>query len=136
MITPQYLLRRKHQPPDKPTRAGRYSVAGWVAPVESWLEFETQWNAELTAWGSDFDHFHMTDFEGSYGPYAQWTPDEHRDRLNVLIDPIVNHTFAGIGASITDVLFESTLPSSLRDKVDPYHFLAVAAFLAGSKVLR
>lgn len=72
-------------------------VAGYVAQVEQWLEFERDWNNCL----NDFkvSSLHMKEFAHSRGDFETWKADEKKrraflSRIISIIRTRVQHTFA------------------------------------------
>ena len=91
-----------------------------------WADFEEEWRKAIGAWG--LSSFHMADFESYYGEFSAWTAEQHRDRLNHLLDLISDHTFGGIGLSLSIADYENVVPEELRGRLTPYHVLAFNCF--------
>ena len=101
-------------------------VSGFMSSQAQWLEFEGKWRKLLDRWGLDF--FHMSDFEGYYGPYSEWTAEQHRDRLNQLLDTIAAHVHGYVGFGLSKADYERSLSPQFREKLTPYHVLALNCF--------
>lgn len=108
-------------------------MAGFVGSQQRWLELEGDWRKALDCWG--LDSFHMTDFESYYRNYSNWTRDQHRDRLNHLLDLISSHTMGYIGFGLSIQAYERALAEDMRDKLTAYHVLAFCCFRYGSQLL-
>lgn len=58
---------------------GFIAVCGWIATVERWRQFESDWNAMLARFG--IPYFHLKELSQFKGPYAKWIPgDAHPER--------------------------------------------------------
>ena len=73
------------------------AVAGFVAAVDQWLEFERNWKETLSKFG--VSSLHMKNFAHSSGEFSEWKGNEakRRDFLRQLIGNIVlrvRHSFA------------------------------------------
>jgi hypothetical protein len=73
------------------------AVAGFVAPVEQWTEFERNWKDCLTAFG--VSALHMKHYAHSRGEFAPWKGDKRKrqdflERLISIIKTRVWHSFA------------------------------------------
>ena len=71
---------------------GFITVCGWVASVERWQRFETEWKAMLTAF--DVPYFHLKELSQCRGPYIKWfgVPSKERDALFVEAARIIRGT--------------------------------------------
>lgn len=58
-------------------------VAGFVAPLTSWVDFEKRWRERLAADG--LKYFHAVEFAHSRKEFDGWRDDEQR-RRNLLSD--------------------------------------------------
>lgn len=101
-------------------------VSGFMSSQPKWLEFEGKWQKLLDRWGLDF--FHMSEFEGYYGPYSNWTKEQHRERLNQLLDLIAAHVHGYIGFGLSKADYERSFSPQFREKLTPYHVLAFTCF--------
>jgi hypothetical protein len=64
----------------------KMTIGGCLASSESWERLSLRWSSALAAMG--LPRFHMAAFEARRPPYSNWTEDQRRDRLNVLLDII------------------------------------------------
>jgi hypothetical protein len=72
------------------------SVAGFIATVEQWIEFERNWKTALDDYG--VSELHMKTFAPGAGEFASWKDDKHRrrlflERLISIIKVRVRHSF-------------------------------------------
>lgn len=66
---------------------GFIAVSGWIASVERWRQFESDWNAMLCAHGVPY--MHMKECAHFKGPYSKWFATEVRaDRESFVKDAI------------------------------------------------
>ncbi len=75
------------------------AVAGFIAEVNQWIEFERNWKEILNRQDFKVSSLHMKDFCHSTGEFASWKGDEQRRRnfLSALIGTIkvrARHSFA------------------------------------------
>jgi hypothetical protein len=75
------------------------AVAGFVATVRQWKEFERNWKDCLNDFG--VSALHMRDFAHSRGEFTEWKGDENRrrrflGRLISIIQVRVQHSFASV----------------------------------------
>lgn len=106
---------------------------GCVASVESWTEFEKEWQQTLNTFG--ISCFHMTDFESHRGLFRGWEKKrkKHKQLIANLIDIMQSHTELYIGAS--ENVAEYNLMKEPKD--DPYfNCLMVCLDSASSYVSR
>ncbi len=97
------------------------AVAGAIASVESWLEFEARWNGVLAEF--DAPPLHMKTFAHSTGEFAGWKGDETKRRdfqerlMRVALD-----TIDGIIGAVIDVRVFRSLdePEQRAHAYDPY----------------
>ena len=80
-----------------PTDTKSLAVAGFVAPVEQWIEFERNWGDCLKAFG--VSSLHMKNYAHSRGDFTEWKGDTERrrhflERLINIIKTRVHHSFA------------------------------------------
>lgn len=108
-------------------------VAGLVGPQNKWIAFEKKWRELLDCWGLDF--FHMSDFESYYGPYSSWTKEQHRSRLDQLLDVIGEHVFGYVGFGLSVQDYERAFSEQVRKKLSPYHVLAFHCFHYGNHLI-
>jgi len=64
----------------------KLTVGGCIADAEAWNQLSVDWSAALSAW--ELPVFHMAAFENCVAPYDKWTPDERKERLNILLEMI------------------------------------------------
>lgn len=79
-----------------PDQGVALSVAGFIAPVEQWIEFDKNWRAALNAYG--VSELHMKEFAPGSGEFASWKNDKRRRRLFLerlinIIKTRVHHSF-------------------------------------------
>lgn len=72
-------------------------VAGYIAPVEDWLEFEREWMRELAHWG--LEYFHMHKYAHSLLHFERFRKHEQQrreiiSRFTGIIKRRVSHGFA------------------------------------------
>ena len=111
------------------THAGSRAVvvAGFVSNVSKWEAFSEQWSAALNEWG--VSAFHMTDFESRHGEFADWKNEERRERLNRLLDLIIEHTFSSIGFVVRKKSFDEILSDEAKELcVDAYGLAAIGCW--------
>lgn len=73
------------------------TVAGFIASVEQWDAFRSEWEGAMKDFG--VSHLHMKDFAHSTGEFSGWETQEHKRRefLNRLVSIIgrrVRHSFS------------------------------------------
>ena len=75
-------------------------VAGYLADLPSWHQFESNWQGTLTAAG--VGALHMKDFANSYGEFSSWKGDEERRSafLAELVSVISSARLEGFGAVV------------------------------------
>lgn len=97
-------------------------MAGFVAPLGAWTNFEDQWKNALTVAGLK-DSFHMKDFAHSQGQFTSWKGDEKKRRLffRRLIEIIAETKATPIGAAVLLSSFASLTPTQQSQFVDPYY---------------
>ncbi len=98
------------------------SMAGFVAPLATWINFEEQWkdaleNAQLS------EPFHMKDFAHSVGQFKSWKGAETKRRLSLgrLVEIIRETRATPIGAAVSLRDFESLTQAQRTMYRDPYH---------------
>ena len=71
---------------------GFIAVCGWVASVERWQKFETEWKAMLTTYAVPYFHLkELAHYKGPYGKW-QWEGREERDSLFMEASRIIRET--------------------------------------------
>ena len=103
------------------------AVAGFVSNASKWEAFSEQWSAALKEWG--ISAFHMTDFESRHGEFANWKNEERKERLNRLLNLIIEHTFSSIGYVIRKKSFDEILSDSAKKLcADAYGMAAIGCW--------
>lgn len=75
----EYLLMLKVYLDDSKTSGGNLAiVAGWIAPVTHWDQFEIEWKKALKEFG--IKTFHATDFFACQGEFEGWDAASRRHR--------------------------------------------------------
>jgi hypothetical protein len=71
---------------------GFITVCGWVASVERWRQFETEWKTMLVQF--NVPYFHLKELSQSRGPYSKWfgKPSAERDALFAEASRIIRGT--------------------------------------------
>jgi hypothetical protein len=89
------------------------SVAGFIAPVDVWIEFEKQWKARLGRDGLAV--FHMSDCANYTYAFDGWQTKE-RERQNLLHDliDIIKSLSRKFGCVIPSKLYKEKLSEELR----------------------
>jgi len=100
-----------------------FTVAGYLAKKEVWLEWEPEWRAIIQDAG--LTKFHMTDFEGRWGEFDGWTDAERVAVLRKLIDTFDSGFIWGVGmttirADFDEVVLPVLLPGRQQAYRDPY----------------
>jgi hypothetical protein len=108
-----------------------FVVAGYLASVDMWRQFEAQWNEAL----NDFDlpFFHMADYANMVGYYAGWPENVRRSRLGRLIDIINRNTLASYGAGISKKVFETVCPLEIQRSCGGLYDSPVKTLRCGTK---
>ena len=73
-------------------------IAGHIAPPDAWARLSIAWQSLMEEWG--LRYFHMVDFERRKTPYADWPEPVRRDRLNLLLDLILETVTASISIAV------------------------------------
>jgi hypothetical protein len=75
-------------------------VGGFIASVDEWSAFDTEWKAALRK--ERIEYFHMRDFAHSVEQFKDWKNDESRRRrfLDRLCTIIVTYARYSIGAGV------------------------------------
>lgn len=97
-------------------------MAGFVAPLGRWLNFEQQWKDALR--NADLSHpFHMKEFAHYRGQFTSWEGQEEKRRmlLGRLIEIILETGATPIGAAVSLRDFESLTPTQQSQFRDPYY---------------
>ena len=109
-----------------------YSVAGYVATVEQWAEFEREWNEMLAEFGVTF--MHKSDLEHLIGEFKPWRslqkPEQNalKKRLNQrAIGIIKRRVNAGFAGCVKKSDWESTDKGSFNDQIMGAGFYAAGA---------
>jgi len=101
-------------------------VAGFAAPITSWIEFEISWRRRLLTDG--LEYFHAVEFAHSRGQFAHnWKEDETRRRclLSDLMDIVkqnVSRKFSSV--VINDALNEMSESTKLQFHINAYSLSA------------
>ncbi len=115
--------------PDATGEAHSLFVSGFVASVEKWLRFETEWKALLNRFGIT-SPFHMTDFEARQGQYKGLTAEDReafRAEAIHIITSNTNKAFSvGVVVPALRRLFEEyEVPESAVFPRNPYPWCAM-----------
>jgi hypothetical protein len=104
------------------------TVAGFVAPVNAWIEFEQKWKERLAHDG--LTYFHMVDFAHSTNEFSEgWKGNEPRRRrlLSDLMEIIVPNVSRKFSVSVESGSLEKHVDQDLRS-----HYL-LNAFVLGAR---
>jgi hypothetical protein len=111
------------------THAGAQSlvVAGYVAPTDDWITFETEWQACLAEYG--IESFHMADFANKAYPFAYLEEDARENCLERLTSLIFKYAWGGYGVFVPlDIYRQAVSPSASRIFGGPYGLAAMRCF--------
>lgn len=103
-------------------------VAGAIASVQDWLDFDSEWSAALSAEG--LQYFRMTEFAHSRGEFAigDWKHNEERRRIffRRLAQIIVEHVACWVGVAISRKGYEAAdRIYELHEYTQPYTICAL-----------
>lgn len=100
-------------------------VAGFVAPAEDWLSFETEWGQVLQRY--KLKYFHMREFAHSRGQFKDWKGKEkqRRELLNRLITVLVRRAKCWMGACLLRETYQNVDRDwELHEYLHPYPLCA------------
>lgn len=97
-------------------------MAGFVAPLAEWINFNERWKDILTVAGI-LGPFHMKDFVHSKGEFKSWKGDEGKRKLLLrrLIEIITETNATPIGSAVLLRDFASLTPEQRSQFLDPYY---------------
>ena len=102
-----------------------------ITSPESWEGLAERWSLLLR--DHEVEHFHMSEFAHSKGPFAGWTEDQRRDLLGALLDAIVNIEPSIFGAVLSLQAWRDLTPEDQSLFLDPwYPCLQECAYLAAA----
>jgi hypothetical protein len=82
------------EPEDRETQA----LVGYVASVEAWHRFDSEWRAALQRWGVRF--LHTTDCRRGEGAFAGWGRQKALAFLSELLEITRRHVLLAVGAVV------------------------------------
>jgi len=96
-------------------------VAGFAAPVKSWIEFELSWRNRLSKDG--LEYFHAVEFAHSRGQFARdWRADETRRRS--LLSDLMNIIKRNVSRKFSTVIINEALNEMSDDTKTQFHINA------------
>lgn len=115
-------------------------MAGLVAPLEHWAEFERKWKKTLKEF--KIPHFHMKDFESSAltefsrtskNPFKGWSQIKKAKLFQKLLKHMETAYVYPLGSSLAMEDFRRLTPEQRALFDDPYYmgFVSVLAFVGG-----
>lgn len=83
-------------------------ISGFVSEADTWDRFSDEWNKAMREWGLERNGWHMSEFEARQGDFSEWPRDrESERRLDYLLDLIIHHAIAIVGAAFPRSLFDA-----------------------------
>jgi hypothetical protein len=117
---------------------GMMSVAGFLANVGKWRQFEYDWKILLARY--DMQYFHMSDFMGSYSPFEEWRNESTKKEnfLRTALEVIGSCVACWICASIRFTDFEKvdSMYQLSENFKTPYAFAARSCIAQANRWLR
>jgi hypothetical protein len=99
-------------------------MAGFIAPSEAWINFESEWQDTLRKAGLK-EAFHMKDFAHSAGQFAEWKGQEEKPQLlfGRLVEIIRKTNAKPIGAAVSLRDYKTLTEVQRSQFRDPYYLV-------------
>ena len=98
-----------------------YILGGWVAPVQTWLQFSNDWDAVLRM-SPRIRYFKFDDAMGLDGEFRGMSESSRNEKMRLLVNVIAEHNLTGIASIIPRYIFEGLFGSKHDEGVlkNPY----------------